>query len=972
MNNGWPQNYDPNRPPSGIPPPGQYSGSPIPFPTSSGYTPQYPGTPSNYGSGFPPVQPMAPSTYGSPAPIHHSSGQFPLSLPPSPYPMPSSPYSTPPSQYPPPVISTPQYPPPQNPYPPQSLYSSNHQYPPQPSQYPPPTQYPPQVSQYPPQASQYPPQASQYPPQHPPVNPEFGLPQTSQYPPQQSQPSYQTIQQPPSQYPSNPPAMNPSAYDFSDVRVQLAAQEQSQSLTASSTQPSFSNLASVASSASIPSSASSSSSHPNSSFNLGEWVRSTMSSKAIVKVDEVGQPPSKTSMSEEDLINFLKSGDTLHRVYANATKKKDVKLSKDDPHVLKMGVFKSVPLRYVDSIRKGKKTQIFEKNKSSTVQSANYCFSIVLSSKKTYDFYCANPSQLDVWICALSVAVREAQDNSDRGYVRRVWNQHGGRALSRSGIIDMLFRLNFTTSSSYIEQQISRVDQNGDRKLNFDEFVTLVELLRSRKEFDFLFESYSQLNPQMTAEQFLIFLRDEQKETQYNLEICKLIIAHFEGGQMTLTKKGFSKFMSSNLNLAFDPRNGEIFQDMSHPLTHYYVNSSHNTYLEGDQLTSNSSLECYRRVLQSGCRCVELDCWDGKDGEPDIYHGHTLTSKIKFRDVIETINEYAFVTSPYPVILSLENHCGAEQQLKMANHMKEIFGNSLALGNSGKDPTKFPYLESPTALKGKFLLKGKMLKTFGADEALTIMHDPETAAQLDKTKKDFCTQLSDILFLGTVGIKDFDANLPAKVSWEMISLSEDQTKKFLEKSPAKFAEFNRDQFCRVYPKGTRVDSSNYDPNPGWNAGCQIVALNFQTWGDMMWLNRGKFLNNGNSGYILKPAPLLASENFSWDPKNPKIFGKIRNLTVKILSGRTFPKTSNGTKGEVIDPFVIVRMHGLPGDSRSYQTGMIKNNGFNPEWNETFSFPILYSELATLVFVVKDQDTVRDDTVGYYSGKIIST
>lgn len=44
----------------------------------------------------------------------------------------------------------------------------------------------------------------------------------------------------------------------------------------------------------------------------------------------------------------------------------------------------------------------------------------------------------------------------------------------------------------------------------------------------------------------------------------------------------------------------------------------------------------------AGCRCVELDCWEGSDGEPVVYHGHTLTSKILFRDVIETIRDYAF------------------------------------------------------------------------------------------------------------------------------------------------------------------------------------------------------------------------------------------------------------------------------------------------------------------------------------------
>jgi len=45
--------------------------------------------------------------------------------------------------------------------------------------------------------------------------------------------------------------------------------------------------------------------------------------------------------------------------------------------------------------------------------------------------------------------------------------------------------------------------------------------------------------------------------------------------------------------------------------------------------------------------CVSVDCWDGSDGEPVIYHGYTLTSKILFQDVIKAIKDYAFVTSPY-------------------------------------------------------------------------------------------------------------------------------------------------------------------------------------------------------------------------------------------------------------------------------------------------------------------------------------
>jgi phosphatidylinositol phospholipase C delta len=105
-----------------------------------------------------------------------------------------------------------------------------------------------------------------------------------------------------------------------------------------------------------------------------------------------------------------------------------------------------------------------------------------------------------------------------------------------------------------------------------------------------------------------------------------------------------------------------------------------------------------------------VDIYDGDDGEPMITHGGTLTSTTTVKDVATAIAKYAFVSSPYPIVISAEIHCSIPQQKRLTEIFAHTFGKALVVApidEAYREGDEIKYLPSPDQLKGRILLKAK-------------------------------------------------------------------------------------------------------------------------------------------------------------------------------------------------------------------------------------------------------------------------
>ncbi|XP_010253909.1 PREDICTED: phosphoinositide phospholipase C 4-like isoform X2 [Nelumbo nucifera] len=514
------------------------------------------------------------------------------------------------------------------------------------------------------------------------------------------------------------------------------------------------------------------------------------------------------------------------------------------------------------------------------------------------------------------------------------------------------------------------------RKFDFNEAQPPPDVMEA-------FEKFSEGESHMTAEQLHRFMVEFQGDADTTTNDAKRIIHKVIDKRHAVTKIARHNFkledfyyylFSDNLN---PPIHDQVRQNMNFPLSHYFIYTGHNSYLTGNQLSSDCSDVPIIKALKRGVRVIELDIWpNSSKDDVHVLHGRTLTTPVSLIKCFHSIKEHAFSTSPYPVVITLEDHLTPDLQAKVAEAecllefpSPEELKYRIIL--STKPPKE--YLESKTWMnRGNDPQGGKDSdeEPWGKEavdptaEFETDDKDDEDADDDDdyNSRQSGAPQYKRLIALhaGKPKGRLKEALTVESGGVTRLSLSEQELVKATVSLGPTLVRFTQKNFLRIYPKGTRFNSSNYNPLIGWMHGAQMVAFNMQGYGKSLWLMHGMFRANGGCGYVKKPDHMMVEEC------DLKVISPVKKtLKVRVYMGDGWHVDFKKTHFDSYSPpdfYTKVRIAGVEADYAKVKTKVVKDD-WVPVWDEEFEFPLTVPEMALLYIEVREHDKHEKDDFG---------
>ncbi|WKY00463.1 hypothetical protein Q1695_014928 [Nippostrongylus brasiliensis] len=655
-----------------------------------------------------------------------------------------------------------------------------------------------------------------------------------------------------------------------------------------------------------------------------------------------------------------------------------------------------IAIDHIREVRVGKNTEQLRQSDANFSDLQDEClFSVIYGDDyETLDLVASCADDANIWVTGLMALTSTKYDCKPTtiawATLRERWlgsifdeeDPDGRGHIDQNTAVQLIRQTNPTLSLSRIKNKVKEagcsLEQEKRGMIRKEDFIELYKEIATRPEVYFLMVRYANKD-YLSCQDLRLFLETEQGMSGVTTEFCENVVEQYEPapeakGNNFMTVDGFTAFLLSKDCSIFDPSHSNVWMNMKQHFSKYFIAASHKTYLVEDQ-QGPASVDGLASALKRNCRLIEIDIWDPCEAkgetEPMIQNGMLATSKFPLSKALQTIREYAFERTRYPLILRLCVHCSEDWQKVAATLIVTHLGTKLYL--PATDPTDWSNekaVPTPWDFQLRILIMGKRLCCDA--ESGEVSEDDSGISSSSRRKaqrRRLCRELSDLVppFLQVKTLNDLMATAPNSQTMNPMQhvamLNETTALRLTHTYAQEFGQTSRNYVVCLAPNASRTDSSNLNPQEFWNHGIQLVQLNYQTPGLMVDLQEGRFSENGGCGYVLKPE--IMNEDLFVAGEKPPTTPQVLHL--RVLSGQQLPRPrGSNAKGDSSDPFVVIEIFGIPGDCAEERTKTVRNDGHNPSFDESFQFQVSVPELALVRFLVLDDDFIGDDFIGQYT------